>query len=235
MVATMGSRHPHEELPVQQLQRQQSVEEVRPVGRPPRRTQSMPTSASPSTLASKQAMAKLKGSIIDDGTVLSKDSAMYKLTEEELLTTEPFLDAEKENSNNHEFPANNNPRPPTTTVPGCVMDAFGTLWGGNGTTSEADEPSFMPHYATGRNASRYHSLDGTKKKSGGNGGFLSLRRTRSREEAAQPMISASASSTVPTDEEEDHDGNWRGQTAAKPTREGRRESRMRRMQLRFMT
>ncbi|KAG7358753.1 TAZ zinc finger domain protein [Nitzschia inconspicua] len=250
MIPTAGSQY-HDDSsvkrPQQQQQQQQDAHKEPPpqgvmVGHGPRRTQSLNTNNNvPTTLASKKAMAKLKGSIIDDGTVFSRKS-MYKFPDQHLPSRQPSpLDTEKENTRN---PAVSRPAA-TTTVPGCVMDAFGTLWGSSNTsTAEQTQPtnhqksmqSLSRHSeASGRKLSRYHPLDGKKK---GVGGFLSLRRTLSRdnnEEAAQPIM------MVPTDEEDDNEEDgWRGNTtpltvATQNSSLERRESRMRRMQRRFLT
>ncbi|KAG7354719.1 TAZ zinc finger domain protein [Nitzschia inconspicua] len=243
MMPTAGSQYHDDssvQRPQQQQQQQKQQQDAQKEPSPPRRTHSMNTNV-PTTLASKQAMAKLKGSIIDDGTVFSRES-MYKFPDQHLPSRQPQpLDTEKENTRNH---TQSQPAA-TTTMPGCVMDAFGTLWGSSNTsTAEQMQPtnhqksvqSLSRYSATSsRKISRYHPLDGKKK---GVSGFLSLRRTISRdsnEEAAQPIM------MVPTDEEDDNEEDgWRGNTtplavATQNSSLERRESRMRRMQRRFLT
>lgn len=260
MAATVGSQHDDDTIvlpvvtppPSSQQQHQDNM-----AGRPPRLAQSLlpaadgataPTGTTTTTLASQQVAAKLKGSIIDDGTAASRESYSFHMFEDVYSSSRGTLSKDnKENASNRGAAAASytRSREATNTVPGCVMDAFGTLWGGRGgNAASGNEHAVVqpPQYGSGRGKpNRYHSL-GKQKKNGS--GFLSLRRTPSNdvEETVQPMVNRESSSAIPTDEEKDdykeeEEIQWRQMATAMkpPSNAGRRESRMRRMQRRFLT
>jgi hypothetical protein len=259
IAATRGSDHDQQD----QIDQEQQQEQQLSIGRPPRRIQSLhsqkstplttttATTTAPTTLAAKQAAAKLMGSILDDSTIGSVAAeTLYLFPEQQSQSRE----LEKENSINRSF---NRPIPidsTTRTVPACVMDAFGTLMGDNSSTSLFAEPehlstfhsttrsSMSQHsYASGggRKTNRYYQLEDSLSSSPASnkwGGFLSMRRTRSKNGEAQPtMYAVNSSLIMPTDEEDSMaaEMNWKERqvSTTKPS-DGRRESSMRRNQRR---
>jgi hypothetical protein len=273
MAATRGSYHDQQDdsvEPHEPQQQQQQQQEQLSIGQPPRRIQSLPspkstalltlpttttaTSNAPTTLAARQAAAKLMGSILDDSTIGSTVvDNFYPFPEERHQSPE----TEKENYTNQTF---NRPRDSTTTaVPVRFMDSVGTLLNENVSSSFVVEPQYLPSYHVtttrsssmiphtyangGRKPNRYYQLEGSSSTSNNKwGGFLSMRRTttgRSKNIATQPIMATVDSSLImPTDEEDNliEDENWKEEepVSSNKASDRRREFGLRRNQRRFL-